>query len=425
MTSELDRPVLVDVDVMPAEVVLAPRPVLPWLAVGVEPDASTPFGALYAHSYGEHQRQAWAGLWEEAIERWLHSGRRRSENTRRAYRHAVLEFRRYLRERHAIYQLWQVNDHVVQQWVVDMGSLAKRTVATRLAALSSLYAYACATKALMGGREVSLFVDAYGSTRGNPFVGSAVERPKVEAFSDVVGVPNEAYAWVIGDLRGRAPTVANLRNVALLLAFGLNGWRNEEVLAMRWGKVAPSSQRRGEYTYRWTGKARDGVEEKRALPAPIYDAIVAYLKADGRWNPGGEGHIEEGDFIWRPVRTHGCRNFGNVERLSSNRHITQSTCNGILNSCLQRYYRQVARAAGLDAAAARAWAGEQAGRYSVHSLRHMFAWNLYEGSGHDIHLVSQKVGHKSIATTQIYLQHLKEPVDDHSALVAKQLGLSL
>ena len=89
------------------------------------------------------------------------------------------------------------------------------------------------------------------------------------------------------------------------------------------------------------------------------------------------------------------------------------------------HHRHVARLAGLDRTAATAYATEQAAGYSIHSLRHMFAWNLYEASGHDIHLVSQKVGHKSIATTQIYLKHLKEPQDDHSALVAKQLGLNL
>lgn len=433
MAGEKARPVTVEVlDDLAADstalVVSAPAVGgLPWLAVNVEPDASLPFGALYAHSYGEHQRQMWAGLWEEAIERWLHSGRRRSENTRRAYRFAVLEFRRYLRERHAVYGMWQVDDHIVQAWLGDMQAegLAKRTIATRLAALSSLYQFCSSTKAMMGGREVSLFVDAYGSTRMNPFAGSAVERPKVEQFSDVIGVPNEAYSWIIEDLRSRTPSAANLRNLALLLAFGLNGWRNEEVISMTWGKIAPNSQRKGEFTYRWTGKARDGAEEKRSLPKPIYDAIVAYLKADGRWNPGGADHIQDDEYIWKPVRVHGCANFGNVRRLAENRHITQSTCNGILNSALRRYFRQAAERAGLDSAAAREYAATEAGRYSIHSLRHMFAWNVYKGSGNDIYLASKLLGHKSLNTTRVYLEHLQEPADLHSALVAKQLGLSL
>jgi len=399
-----------------------------WL-VNTEPDPSTPFGCLYAHTYGGHQRQTWQGLWDEAIERWLHSGRRRSDNTRRAYRRAVMEFKAYLREQHALYHLWQVDDNVVQAWLNHMRqTLGDRTVGTRLAALSSLYTYASGTKTILSGREISLFVDAYGSTRGNPFLGSAVERPRVEQFSDVTAVPGDAFAWIIADLRERKPAVGNLRNLALMLAFGLNGWRNQEVISMRWGKIAQNSQRKGEYTFRWTGKARDGQEEKRALPAAIYDAIVAYLKADGRWNPGGDNHIADDDYIWRPLRTEGCENFersGGRACALQNRHIVQSTCNEILKTLLRRYYRHLARLAGLDRSAAAAYATEQAAGYSIHSLRHMFAWNLYEASGHDIHLVSQKVGHKSIATTQIYLKHLKEPQDDHSALVAKQLGLNL
>lgn len=415
------QPSVVEIDAPPA-------PGVSWLH-NTEPDASLPFGCLYASSYGAHQRMDWQALWDEAIERWLHSGRRRSDNTRRAYRRAVMEFRTYLREQHALYHLWQINDQAVHGWITYMTTVqafGKATVGARLAALSSLYNYAMNTKTILNGREISLFIDAYGSTRGNPFLGSAVERPHVEQFSDVTAVPNDAYAWIIFDLRQRLATPANLRNLALLLAFGLNGWRNEEVIAMTWGKVNPNTQRKGEYTYKWTGKARDGEIEKRSLPVPIYDAIVAYLEADGRWNPGGPGHIQDDDYIWRPVRIHGCANFRNAGGdLDGNRHITQSTCNGILNTCLRRYYRLAARNAGLDADAAAAYAADKASRYSIHSLRHMFAWNLYEASGHDIHFVSKKVGHKSIATTQIYLQHLKEPVDDHSDLVARQLGLSL
>jgi integrase len=431
MTTTLARyqPVI-DIDDAPHLSPVTPspaHPLTPW--IHAEPSPDLPFGALYAYTYGEHERRTWEGMWEEAVERWLHSGRRRSPETRRSYRHAVLEFRRYLREQRGIYNLWQIEDHTCAGWIAHMrtvGELSDRTVAARIAALSSLYSYAANTRTVLSGREISLFVDAYGSVRANPFLGSAVQRPKVEQFSDVTAVPSDAYAWIISSLQDKPkPTVANRRNLAILLAFGLNGWRNQEVLVMTWGKINPNSQRKGEYTYAWTGKARDGQVEKRSLPAPIYDAIVAYLKADDRWNPGGPGHIDDDDYIWQPLRTEGCNNFTNAGALVANRHITQSTCNEILRSQLTRYYRHLASSAGLDRSAAAAYAREQAARYSIHSLRHMFAWNLYEATGHDLHMVSQKVGHKSIATTQIYLQHLKEPQDDHSALLAKQLGLNL
>lgn len=397
---------------------------------GQEPDQSLPFGGLYASSYGYDARAAWQSYWDEAFERWLTSGNRRSDHTRRTYRIAVMQFAQFVRVKYGMAHLWQVTDYHVQGWVTAMNDdgKSKRTVAARLAACSSFFDYCASTIGMINGAEVSLFVDAYGSSRQNPFLARTVDRPKVEQFSDVVQVPPEAYQWIIADLQQRneeRPCLENVRNLALMLMFGLNGWRNQEVISMTWGKVADNTQRDGQYTYRWTGKARDGAEERRPLPAAVYNAIVAYLKFGGRWNPGGDGHIEDGDYIWQPVRTLGCVNFHNVDGLGRNRHITQSTCNGILQALLRRYYRQTAKKAGMNRQAAAAYADKKARGYSIHSLRHMFAWGLYEASGHDIHKVSSKLGHKSIATTQTYLQHLSEPIDDHSELLARQFGLKL
>ena len=137
------------------------------------------------------------------------------------------------------------------------------------------------------------------------------------------------------------------------------------------------------------------------------------------------GHIGDDEYIWQPLRTAGCANFANVDGLAANRHITQSTCNGILQSMLRRYYITVARKSGLDRAAARDWATKQAARFSIHSLRHMFAWTLHKASGNNIKMVQEKLGHHDVSTTMRYLEHLEEPVDDHSALIARQLGLAI
>ncbi len=421
-----------EVEVMPNEIILVPqRPIGPrWMDPDADVDEGLPFAGLYATRYGSHERAMWQGVWEEALERWLTSGNRRSEHTRRTYRIAVMQWRKYVLEQHNVQHLWQVTAYHVQCWMNYMAQEGreKRTIAARLAACSSFYDFCVNTTRLLNGQEISLMIDAHGNHRQNPFMAKAVNRPKIEQFSDVVQVPAEAYRWFISDLiqrNERRPCVENLRNLALMLMFGLNGWRNEEIISMTWGKVSENNQQRGQYTYRWTGKARDGAEERRPLPVPVYDAIVAYLKEDGRWNPGHTEHIRDDDYIWRPVRTQGCANFVNVAKIADNRHITQSTCNGILQTLLRRYYEQAARRSGLDQAAAREYATQKARGYSIHSLRHMFAWELYEASGHNIHMVSAKLGHKSIATTQTYLQHLKEPVDDYSDLLARQLGLVL
>lgn len=406
------------IDEAETEISLAP-------SIGFFTDAvpeNAPFGFLYRDDAGAsyHYRQSWQGAWDEAIERWLTTGRRRSDNTRRSYRASVLTFRQYLREAQGVYHLWQVSDLHCQMWIASMlaSGAAKRTVGARIAAVSSLFNYAIHTKAMINGREISLFVDAWGSTRGNPFLGAAVERPKVEQFSEAVAVPGEAYAWMIQDLQSRKSTPGNLRNLALMLMFGLNGWRNEEVIGMTWGKLQENTQKPGQYTYKWTGKARDGAEEKRPIPAPVFNAIAAYLKAVGRF-----GKMAADEYIWQPLRTHGCQNFG-VTDLDANRHIEQSTANEILHGLLRRYYKRIALTAGMTPTDAAGYARDHAAQFTIHSLRHMFAWELYQGSGHDIDFVSKKLGHKSIATTQVYLQHLKEPVDDHSDLLARQLGLT-
>jgi integrase len=391
-----------------------------------EPSSDAPFGFLYASNYGYHDRVGWAFEWEKAAERWLHSGRRRSPHTRRSYRMALMQFKEFALQQLGIEHMWRITDHHVQAWIVwmDSNGLAKRTIGQRLAALSSYFDYCGSTTFMHDGRECSLFVDAWGNTRQNPFTSHTVERPRVQQFSTSVAVPGDAYTWIINDLRERIeerPWNADARrNLALMLMFGFCGWRNEEVICMTWGKLTPNPDHAGQYTYRWTGKARDGQEEKRTIPAIVFNAIKAYLKEEGRYE-----EMKDDDYIWRPRRVHGCENFANVTRIDENRHITQSTVNGVLQGLLRTYFNEIGKKSGVGLAKRRAWAKEQAAKCSIHSLRHMFAKQMYEACGNDIVRVSKMLGHKSLATTQVYLQNLSEPSDDYSELLARQLGLEM
>ncbi len=397
-----------------------------WANSTIAPDSAGPFSTLYRDS-GKNEQRRWQQFWRDAEEQWLASGRRRSEHTRRAYREALAQFEDYCASQGIIY-LWHVTSRQVVGWIGYMESkdASKRTIAARLAACSSYYKHVIHTTSLWAGREVSLFVDAYGAPRSNPFDDSLVERPRVAAFSDAKPVPADAFRWIIDDLRERTGPLAapeTKRNLALMLAFGFSGWRNDEVISMQWGRIEEGRQP-GTYTYKWTGKARDGEFETRALPALIYDAIVAYLKSEGRYKPGKSGHIQDDDYIWRPTRTAGCANFPKVGELAENRHISPSSANSILRGLLRRYYRTVAVQRGIAGTAGRAWASERAGKYTIHGLRHLFAHELYKGSGNNIKMVSERLGHKSLSTTSIYLHSLEEPVDDFSDLLAKQYGLN-
>ena len=47
-----------------------------------------------------------------------------------------------------------------------------------------------------------------------------------------------------------------------------------------------------------------------------------------------------------------------------------------------------------------------------------------KASSNNIKMVSERLGHKSLSTTSVYLHSLEEPVDDFSDLLAKQYGLN-
>lgn len=57
---------------------------------------------------------------------------------------------------------------------------------------------------------------------------------------------------------------------------------------------------------------------------------------------------------------------------------------------LQKAFKRCAKKAGLN------------GDYSIHSLRHTYACELYKASGYNLRLVQKQLGHSSIQTTQVY-----------------------
>lgn len=389
-------------------------------------EAIDPFSALFKET-GRQEQRRWAELWADAEAQWLTTGGRRTENTRRAYREALGQFKRYLTDEGVDY-LWLVTGNHASKWIAQMEGrgASKRTIAARLAACSSYYRFVIQQTVHWAGREASLFVDARGVTRSNPFEDKLVRRPTVTPFSEAKPVPADAFRWIIEHLRRQAGPMGSVetkRNLALMLTFGLSGRRIDDVLSMTWGNIR-EGRSPGVYTYAWPAQSPDGAPQVHILPTIIYEAIVAYLKADARWRPGRKGRIQDGDYIWRPIRTAGCANFSNVTTLAENRHISPSSTNSVLRRLLIRYYKDVAFDQGIYGAAGREWAHTQAAKYTIHGLRHLFASELYRGSGGNLELVTERLGHKSTATTQQFLRNAQEPVEDVGDLLARQYALS-
>ena len=67
---------------------------------------------------------------------------------------------------------------------------------------------------------------------------------------------------------------------------------------------------------------------------------------------------------------------------------------------ISQVFKQWAQRAGLPS------------NYSIHSLRHTYATNLYKASGYNLRLVQQQLGHSSVSTTSVYSAVVSKDLDD-------------
>jgi len=69
---------------------------------------------------------------------------------------------------------------------------------------------------------------------------------------------------------------------------------------------------------------------------------------------------------------------------------SSNTGGHLTTRAIQKAFKRCAAQAGLPA------------RYSIHSLRHTYACELYKASGYNLRLVQKQLGHSSIRTTEVY-----------------------
>lgn len=67
---------------------------------------------------------------------------------------------------------------------------------------------------------------------------------------------------------------------------------------------------------------------------------------------------------------------------------------------ISQVFKQWAKKAGLPS------------HYSIHSLRHTYATNLYKVSGYNLRLVQQQLGHSSVSTTSVYSGVVNKDLDE-------------
>lgn len=386
------------------------------------------FGNLYDPEIGAQDKARWKLEWLNQRNLWL--AQQSSAHTRLAYSRALAEWDTYLYEVYAIEYPWLVDTEHVIAWQNHMASagsvislaprpLSPATINQRLAAVSSYYSHIESCTKMADGQQIGLFVTGDGYPRRNPFLSAALSRPKTTPYATAKAVPTAAMQWILRTL-GDKPnkTIADHRDYALLLAFYRTGYRAASTLEMRWRDFDENAA--GGAIFDWKGKG--GKSKRKTLSARIYNAIIAYLKADGRYAPGLPHHIQDDHYIWRPLRIHGVANF-DIFALDENRHITPSSATEILRRHLARFFRHKYLHAGYTPAAASAEAQHSAAKYHLHSLRHTFASEMAQASQENILLIQQLLDHESADTTRIYIGAIKQPEDKATALLEQQFGL--
>lgn len=321
-----------------------------------------------------------ADEWRRAQESWLAGIK--SDHTRRAYSYAVKAFFEV-----AGVPAWLVSGAHVREWQQEMraGGVAESTINQRLSALSSFYDF-CERVYVMKLpdtlREISLSDD-------NPV--RRVKRESVGSYSESIALTT---VQMMAMLRAcDRLTLAGARNYALLMGYMLTGARSAEIRALRWGDIYKNGDR---ITFKWAGKRGKNAYEE--MPTPVYNAIVAYLKAARRLESIGDD-----DYIFAPLSDA-------AQRLPN---VGAGDPGPITGARVNQIVKKVARLAGLKSQ-----------NIHTHTLRHSAAMMYFELSGRDVRKISELLHHDKAATTLIYLNHLMVKENDMWQEASALLGVT-
>ncbi len=307
-----------------------------------------------------HGPQSPLHLWQECATAWLERKRARSESDRTAeiYERTLAAFFAACPKHPADVLPQDVLAFATSPSRKDGNPPAKATVNHRVAVVSSLYAFAC-TKHMVVVEGAMRPLASF-----NPAL--AVDRSKVEAY----GTSKAGHSTDLRAMLNLIPRdVAGLRDRALILCYLLTGRRLQEIATLRWGdlEIPGHGQRRvPPDTHKppivHIGRTKGGDSLTMELPREAWTALQAALLADGRW-----GRLGDHDPLFTALKGQ--------------------------------------RSAPLTAQAVWSIIRSRLGLHP-HQLRHTFAQQMWQ-LGADVREIQALLGHKNIATTQIYLGKLE------------------
>lgn len=302
--------------------------------------------------------------WEQAVATKLLDV---APNTRRAYRHELTRWSRFL-DLAGVHPVDASVAHAraYRRWLSEAAGLATSSVARAISALSGI----C---------QDVLDLDPSLLT-ANPF--DNVRRPKVERTAATPSLDvDEARTFLA------ASKIVSPRAQALALLLLGTGLRISEALGATFGDLHPHNGSGLVLTVQRKG----GRTARVAIPEEIADALHAYLKNRGSRSTSLVTAA-------RAPRTRGLPLFaGRDGPLSA--------------SEARRDIERICRACN--------W---PAGRVTAHGLRHTYATTAVEACDLPVRHVQHALGHASVGTTETYLHDDRFAATVSSAVVAELLG---
>ncbi len=254
--------------------------------------------------------------------------------------------------------------------------LAPTTVYARLSQLSSFFNW------LIDGQHLS----------GNPVSLARPKAPKPYQNKQAKSLSDEEAISLIATVKTAAETARSegrrltaLRDYALLLFYFTTGLRRAEVIGLR----AESIKFKGQKIY-FTAKSKGGLYGSREIKEPaVQIALLEYLAA----RDCDLVEMEPEAPIWVAH-----------DNAAAHREPRALTSHGFVDN-LKRY----AKKAGI-------------GHVHLHQTRHTFARWVGEETG-SLFEAQDALGHKSPATTRIYLERVAVKRDRFSQKIGKRLGI--
>ena len=218
----------------------------------------------------------------------------------------------------------------------------------------------------------------------NPVNGARPKAPKPYQSESTKSLDDGDIDALLAVVKAKADAgqIVGKRDYAILLHFVLTGRRRAEVIGLRWGDLQTNG------TMLVTYHVKGGTIETREVREELVKAtMIDYLEASGRL----EGMAEDSP-IWT-------------------RHDRAGDPGGPLTShAFAKNLKRYAAAAGLPS-------------FHLHQLRHTAARLAGDESG-SMGEVQEMLGHKSQATTRVYLDRIGVKRDRMSERLAERLGLT-